>query len=73
MKVDTVMKQKQLKLNAGKTGYLLLNNKIINIVNRKELSAAPLMCGEILTEEKMEDKYQGDMLSVSLSASVWLP
>ena len=70
VKIDSVMKQKQLQLNDTITGYILMGDPTIANVTRRELSAVPLMCGSIKTKEKNEDKYLGDMLAESLSQSI---
>ena len=70
VKIDTVMKQKQLNLHNDKTCYIMMGDKVIVNVNRRELAAVPLMCGDIVTKEKTEYKYLGDMLAGTLALSV---
>ena len=48
----------------------MIGDKDIIKSNRQELEAAPLMCGDIVTKEKAEYKYLGDMIAGSLALSV---
>lgn len=61
LKVDTVMKMKQLTLNKDKTAYVLFGNTSMQQNIRNELKSEPLMCGTFQVKEKESDKYLGEM------------
>ena len=72
VKLDAVMGQKQLVFNGDKTGYIIFGTKKEVRKYKEKLSDNPLMCGSIVTKEKVMDKYLGDILHTghSLESSV---
>ena len=69
---DAEMGQKQLVFNGYKTGYIIFGTKKEVRKYKEKLSDNPLMCGSIVTKEKVMDKYLGDILHTghSLESSV---
>ena len=71
VKVDYVMKSKQLKLNPEKTSYILFGKKKEVAEAQEEVKLSPIMCGDFMTKEKDVDKWLGDMFhKEGLAASV---
>jgi hypothetical protein len=75
VKVAAVMRSKQLRLNPDKTGYIIFGKKKDVDELRKEIEMEPIMCGDIVTKEKVSDKWLGDMfhcdgLAASVSATI---
>ena len=71
VKVDYLMKSKQLALNPDKTGFILFGKKCEVVKAREEVARSPIMCGNFVTEEKVSDKWLGDTFHQDgLAASV---
>ena len=71
VKVDSVMKSKQLCLNPDKTGYIMFGHKREVAAAREEVVVSPIVCGNFITKEKVADKWLGDMFhQEGLAASV---
>ena len=75
MKLANVMKEKQLKVHPDKTGYIVIGNAGYQEQIKKELEVSPIMFGNILTKNKIMDKYLGDMvhcegLEASINATI---
>ena len=71
IKVNAVMRSKQLCLNVDKTGYILFGKKKDVEEARREIKEEPIWCGDFITREKVCDKWLGDLFHQDgLAASV---
>ena len=71
IKVDSVMKGKQLCLNKEKTAYIMFGSSKLLDPARKSMEISPIMCGDFLMKEKVTDKWLGDIFHQGgLAASV---
>ena len=71
IKVNAVMRSKQLCLNVDKTGYILFGKKKDVEEARREIKEEPICCGDFITREKVCDKWLGDLFHQDgLAASV---
>ena len=70
-KLSFVMKEKQLKVHPDKTGFIAIGSGEYQNRIAKEVIESPIMFGDIMTKQKVVDKYLGDMIHCDgLSASV---
>ena len=61
VKVNSVMRSKQLQLNPDKTSYIMFGRKKDLALERQETERSPIMCGNFITREKVMDKWLGDI------------
>ena len=52
----SVMRSKQLCLNSDKTGFIIFGKKKEVEEPRREIEKNPVMCGNLITKEKISDK-----------------
>jgi hypothetical protein len=62
-KVDTMVKQRALRLNNKKSVCIIIGSKKQKEEFTKEINENPLMCGEFETKEAQSDKWLGQYLS----------
>ena len=71
IKMDSMMKEKQLEVHPDKTGYIVLGSRTFKESVERASSETPIMFGNIVTQSKTMDKYLGDMIHMDgLSASI---
>jgi hypothetical protein len=71
VKIDYIMKEKQLQVHPDKTGYIVMGCKEYRDQVLKEAREMPIMFGGLVTKKKTVDKYLGDMFhGDGLEASV---
>ena len=70
MKLDYVLKGKQLEAHPDKSGFLVFGSKKFKAIAEHEVAESPVMLGNIVMTEKKAEKYLGDILcSEGLRAS----
>jgi hypothetical protein len=71
VKLDYVLKGKQLQAHPDKSGFLVFGSDKFKAKAEHEVSEAPVMLGSIVLSEKKSEKYMGDILcSEGLRTSV---
>ena len=63
IKVDIMVKQRELSLNRSKSVCLVIGSKKQKEEVTRELEQEPLMCGQVETKEVQVDKWLGQYLS----------
>ena len=61
IKVASTMKSKQIKLNEDTTSYIMFGSKKQVENARVEIKQSPITCDNFITNEKICDKWLGDM------------
>ena len=71
LKVNFLLKQRGLSLNKKKSVCIIVGSRKQKEVASKTLTTNPLLCGDFESQEKMEDKWLGQIISsAGLAASV---
>ena len=70
-KLACLMAEKQLEIHPKKSGFMIFGSEQFKAASRLDVEKCPVMLGKVMLEEKLTDKYLGDILSSQgLSASV---
>ena len=71
-RMNTVMKERGLNLNQGKTVCIVIGSKKQKEDTTKDLKEKPMMCGDFEMKEKQVEKWLGQQISSQgLEDSVW--
>ena len=70
-KLACLMMEKQLEIHNLKSGFLIFGTEAFKAASRLDVQESPVMLGKVQINEKITDKYLGDILSsLGLRASV---